>query len=209
MLLLLALVPLAAARPQHFQNFPAQSDIDFTEDAIYLAPSDRAVRQVEFAPEVVLPQLEDDYFYDEAPVEAVRPERDGLGGHRHGGNHRSGRQGRRQQQVAQNFDVPAPAQENRGGRQTGGTAPAFGVLNNPPNENGDYNFNFTDDDGSRREESGFGSVKEGSYSFTSPEGEVFSVSYTADETGYHPSGLPPMPAHVQRLLDHLAKVNGA
>jgi loricrin len=47
---------------------------------------------------------------------------------------------------------------------------------------------------------------QGSYSFITPEGEQISVSYTADETGFHPSGLPPMPPHVQRLLDHLAKV---
>ena len=40
-----------------------------------------------------------------------------------------------------------------------------------------------------------------------------SVQYHADETGFHATGshvpqAPPMPAHVQRLLDHLAKVNG-
>ena len=46
-----------------------------------------------------------------------------------------------------------------------------------------------------------------------PEGEEVSVQYHADETGFHATGsyvpqAPPMPAHVQRLLDHLAKVNG-
>ena len=45
------------------------------------------------------------------------------------------------------------------------------------------------------------------------EGEQVSVQYHADETGFHATGshvpqAPPMPAHVQRLLDHLAKVNG-
>ena len=39
------------------------------------------------------------------------------------------------------------------------------------------------------------------------------MQYTADEFGYHASGshmptTPPPPPHVQRLLDHLAKVNG-
>ena len=46
-----------------------------------------------------------------------------------------------------------------------------------------------------------------------PEGEEVSVQYHADETGFYATGshvpqAPPMPAHVQRLLDHLAKVNG-
>merc|ERR1711872_21093 len=53
----------------------------------------------------------------------------------------------------------------------------------------------------------------GSYSFITPEGEQVNVQYVADETGFHATGshvpqAPPMPPHVQRLLDHLAKVNG-
>jgi len=45
------------------------------------------------------------------------------------------------------------------------------------------------------------------------EGEEVQVQYHADETGFHATGshvpqAPPMPPHVQRLLDHLAKVNG-
>ena len=63
----------------------------------------------------------------------LRHERDGAHGH---ARNSEARQGRRQQE---SFNAPAPV-EPRGGRQTGGTAPALGLLNNPPNENGDYNF---------------------------------------------------------------------
>jgi len=224
-LTLLLLVPYSLALPQYrqnFDNFPSYPELEninadneeFVEDAVSYTPQDRDARQVD----LVLPQLDDYNNYDdaifeevEAPVE-TRAERDGGA---HGGNH--GRQGRRQggrrnnrpqqQQVAQD-DFEPIFDEPRGGRQTGGTAPALGVLNNPPAEDGSYNFNFADDQGSTREESMRDGFVSGSYSYITPEGEQIQVSYTADETGYHPSGLPPMPAHVQRLLDHLAKVNG-
>ena len=53
----------------------------------------------------------------------------------------------------------------------------------------------------------------GSYSYYTPEGELVEMQYTADENGYHASGshMPttPRPSRaIQRLLDHLAKVNG-
>ena len=72
---------------------------------------------------------------------------------------------------------------------------------------------FANDDGSSRQEVGAPDAIRGSYSFVTPEGEQVNVQYHADETGFHATGshvpqAPPMPAHVQRLLDHLAKVNG-
>jgi len=226
--LCLLLLPLSQALPQYqqnFQNFPTYPELrdvntdkeEFVEDAISYTPQERDARQVG----LVLPQL-DDYdetdaiFDEEADYEVVRAERDGgaHGGHSAGG-HRQGRRGgraggarrNRPQQVV-NDDFEAVFDEPRSGRQTGAIAPALGVLNNPPSEDGSYNFNFTDDDGSTREETSRDGFVSGSYSYITPEGEQIQVSYTADETGYHPSGLPPMPAHVQRMLDHLAKVNG-
>jgi len=38
------------------------------------------------------------------------------------------------------FETVRDAQAPRGGRQSGAVAQALGVLNNPPNANGDYNF---------------------------------------------------------------------
>ncbi|XP_043269003.1 endocuticle structural glycoprotein SgAbd-4-like [Venturia canescens] len=51
-----------------------------------------------------------------------------------------------------------------------------------------------------------GLVQQGSYSYTSPDGQVISVSYTADETGFHVSGdhlptPPPVSEEIQKGLD--------
>ena len=52
----------------------------------------------------------------------------------------------------------------------------------------------------------------GSYSYTSPEGELITVNYVADETGFHAEGdhIPKAPAihpAIQRGLDLIARVN--
>ena len=72
---------------------------------------------------------------------------------------------------------------------------------------------FSNDDGTSRQESGAPSSVSGTYSFITPEGELVDMQYTADESGFHASGshmptTPPPPPHVQRMLDHLHKVNG-
>ena len=70
-------------------------------------------------------------------------------------------------------------------------------------------FSFSNNDGSTRQESGALNEISGSYSFITQEGENVNVSYVADETGFHATGSHiVMPPHVQRMLDHLAKVNG-
>lgn len=50
---------------------------------------------------------------------------------------------------------------------------------------------------------------QGSFSYKDDEGIPVSLTYTADETGYHPVGdhlptPPPIPAIIQRALDYLA-----
>jgi len=58
-----------------------------------------------------------------------------------------------------------------------------------PDEDGNYNFEFTDDDGSVRRENGIsGGSKDGEVSWISPEGETVQFSYVADENGYQASG---------------------
>merc|ERR1711892_403228 len=140
--------------------------------------------------------LEEEFYQDESLLlssgqEAFRDERDHLGS-------RGGRQ---------------RVQEQREGRQTGVVAPALGVLNNPSDATGNYNFNFANNDGSSRQEVGSQSGIEGSYSFITPEGEEVRVEYVADETGFHATGshlpqAPPMPPAIARMLRHLEKVNG-
>lgn len=51
-----------------------------------------------------------------------------------------------------------------------------------------------------------GLVQQGSYSYTSPEGQLITVHYTADETGFHASGdhiptPPPVSEEIQKGLD--------
>lgn len=49
---------------------------------------------------------------------------------------------------------------------------------------------------------------QGSFSWTSPEGETVQISYVADENGYQPQGNlptpPPIPAAIQKALDWIA-----
>jgi len=211
----------------------------FTETGYVLTPSDRQSRDLSLD----FPQLDESLDYSEVQ----RSERDGGShGHRAGrrfgrvqasgglnvpgDNRRQGRensfgQGNRRQQnrrsgqqqqfeESQDFNFE---QDGRQGRQSGDVGLALGVLNNPPREDGSYNFNFANDDGSSRQEVGNPAsdamLVSGSYSFITPEGELVEMQYTADEFGYHASGshmptTPPPPPHVRRLLEHLAKVNG-
>lgn len=46
----------------------------------------------------------------------------------------------------------------------------------------------------------------GSYSYTGPDGVQYSISYTADEEGFHPQGAhlptpPPIPPEIQRGVE--------
>ncbi|CAK1553606.1 unnamed protein product [Leptosia nina] len=55
-------------------------------------------------------------------------------------------------------------------------------------------------------------VAQGSFSWTSPEGEVIAITYVADENGYQPSGNaipqpPEIPAQIARALEYIAKYN--
>ncbi|CAK9801706.1 Endocuticle structural glycoprotein SgAbd-2 [Anthophora plagiata] len=56
------------------------------------------------------------------------------------------------------------------------------------------------------EEQGEALVQQGSYSYTSPEGKLISIHYTADETGFHATGdhiptPPPVSEEIQKGLD--------
>lgn len=49
-------------------------------------------------------------------------------------------------------------------------------------------------------------VQQGSYSYTSPEGQQITIHYTADETGFHATGdhlptPPPVSEEIQKGLD--------
>lgn len=50
----------------------------------------------------------------------------------------------------------------------------------------------------------------GSYSYTSPEGQVITVNYVADENGFHPTGdhLPTPPPIPDAILKSLQQTGG-
>jgi len=193
------------AEPNGYQD-PSLDDT-FIEEALFLTPEDREEREF-------VPKLEDWLEEEAGSDKAIRPERDGFGAHAHTPHHEDMRQGRGRQSLRrQQEPLVARQQEQRAGRQTGAIAPALGLLSNPPNSEGDYNFNFANDDGSSRQEVSDPAGVRGSYSFITPEGEEVSIQYIADETGFHATGshvpqAPPMPPAIRRMLDHLAKVNG-
>ena len=71
---------------------------------------------------------------------------------------------------------------------------------------GQYSYSFATGDGAAHSDRGVlkpgpeGNylVREGSHSYTSPEGQKIQLSYTADENGYQPTGahLPVAPAPI-------------
>jgi len=84
--------------------------------------------------------------------------------------------------------------------------------------NGDGTFRWATElsDGTKAEQSGYVKpsddpenpiqVMQGSYSYFSPEGELISVTYVADENGFQPTGdhlptPPPIPEAIQKALD--------
>ncbi|KAI9565995.1 hypothetical protein GHT06_009793 [Daphnia sinensis] len=91
--------------------------------------------------------------------------------------------------------------------------------NSEMNADGSYSFNFESADGTKVSESGnqkkvgpkdedIGTVSKGSYSYTSPDGVVITVNWTADENGFQATGdhlptPPPMPEHVVKMLADL------
>lgn len=86
---------------------------------------------------------------------------------------------------------------------------------------GNYEWSFEAENGIKAEEKGNlkktndaenpeAMVAQGSYSYTDPEGNQISLTYTADdEGGFQPQGnhlptAPPIPPNIQRALDWIA-----
>ncbi|RVE45629.1 hypothetical protein evm_009742 [Chilo suppressalis] len=92
---------------------------------------------------------------------------------------------------------------------------------NDVNPDGSYSYYYETDNGIAAQEQGtprnFGGnppvipdVAQGSFSWTSPEGQVVAITYVADENGYQPQGSaiptpPPVPAQIARALEYIAR----
>ncbi|KAG7300280.1 hypothetical protein JYU34_015861, partial [Plutella xylostella] len=100
------------------------------------------------------------------------------------------------------------------------TTPATVIKNEQKvNDDGSYKYEYKISDGQWVSEEGYTKnkdtdneivVKKGWYSYTGADGKVYTVTYFADETGYHASGAhlptpPPVPEAIQAALDQAAK----
>lgn len=116
------------------------------------------------------------------------------------------RQGRQQFRQSQGQGVI------RQGRQFDIAGEGSNLQGSFPDEDGNYNFQYSTDDGSFRQENGLAGTKDGEVSWTSPEGELITFSYVADENGYQASGshVPqnvPLPDNLQIWQEVLDRAN--
>ncbi|KAK6623213.1 hypothetical protein RUM43_009065 [Polyplax serrata] len=92
---------------------------------------------------------------------------------------------------------------------------------NEASVDGSYRFGFEAGDGTKVLQEGAvkdlqdadgkptkGGVARGAYSYVGDDGQTYTVTYTADETGFHAEGAhlpvaPPVPEEIQRALEYL------
>ncbi|XP_017010543.2 pupal cuticle protein 20 [Drosophila takahashii] len=110
-----------------------------------------------------------------------------------------------------------------GGEGGGGEVIPIIKLESKVNTDGSYMYEYETGNGIKAEEMGYlknagvkgaeAQTAEGSFSYTSPEGQEISVTYIADENGFQPQGdhlptPPPIPIEIQEALDKLAAGGG-
>ncbi|XP_076545753.1 uncharacterized protein LOC117606096 [Osmia lignaria lignaria] len=97
----------------------------------------------------------------------------------------------------------------RGGPGGGQEIPIVS-FNNQNSGDGNYQFSYETGNGISAQETGQqqgnAEAVSGSYSYTGPDGVQYSVTYTADEQGFHPQGAhlptpPPIPPEIQRGVE--------
>ncbi|EDW50685.1 pupal cuticle protein 20 [Drosophila sechellia] len=114
---------------------------------------------------------------------------------------------------------------SRGGGAGGGGGEDIPIikLESKVNTDGSYMYEYETGNGIKAEEMGYlknagvagaeAQTAEGSFSYTSPEGQEISLTYIADENGFQPQGdhlptPPPIPIEIQEALDKLAAGGG-
>ncbi|KAH8365762.1 hypothetical protein KR093_004190 [Drosophila rubida] len=125
----------------------------------------------------------------------------------------------------QNYLPPSNGAGNggSGGAAGGGQDIPIIKLESKINADGSYKYEYETGNGIKAEE--MGTLKnagvegaeaisvEGSFSYSSPEGEQISLTYIADENGFQPQGdhlptPPPIPIEIQEALDKIAADGG-
>jgi len=89
-----------------------------------------------------------------------------------------------------------------------------------PNPDGSYSYSYETGNGIRAQEQGSQLLQiskdeeaihvQGAFSYSDPDGNPVSLSYTADENGFHPQGehlpvAPPVPEAILRALEYNAQ----
>ncbi|XP_049821469.1 endocuticle structural glycoprotein SgAbd-2 isoform X2 [Aethina tumida] len=110
----------------------------------------------------------------------------------------------------------APSQGAPSQPHAGPASPQVNILRfeNENNGDGSYNYGFETDNHIQQQESGHlkagadgESVEaQGSYTFTAPDGQTFTIQYVADENGFQPQGAhlptaPPVPEEILKALE--------
>ncbi|KAL1516638.1 hypothetical protein ABEB36_000523 [Hypothenemus hampei] len=97
-----------------------------------------------------------------------------------------------------------------GGRPGAGSEIPILRYENVNNGDGTYQFLYETGNGINAQEQGDargdGTQAQGSFSYTSPDGQQIQIQYTADENGYNPQGPhlptpPPIPPEIQRAIE--------
>ncbi|EDV95680.1 pupal cuticle protein 20 [Drosophila grimshawi] len=110
-----------------------------------------------------------------------------------------------------------------GGGGGGGEVIPIIKLESKVNTDGSFMYEYETGNGIKAEEMGYlknagiegeeAQTVEGSFSYSSPEGETISLTYIADENGFQPMGEhlptpPPIPPEIQEALDQIAAGGG-
>lgn len=112
--------------------------------------------------------------------------------------------------------------QQRGYPQPGYQKPFVPIVaySNDISHDGSYAYSYQTGDGITAQESGYlknpgqrdyeSQAVQGSYSYTSPEGQPITVTYTADENGFRAEGAhlpvpPPIPDAILKSLDLIAR----
>lgn len=99
------------------------------------------------------------------------------------------------------------------GSYSGSSGPQIPILrlDNTNNGDGSYSYAYETGNGIAAQERGQqtgpeSQAADGSFTYTSPEGQQISLSYTADANGFHPQGAhlptsPPIPEDILRSIE--------
>ncbi|XP_022814220.1 pupal cuticle protein 36-like isoform X1 [Spodoptera litura] len=117
-------------------------------------------------------------------------------------------------QAPQSFSHEATAHSSRPAGEKTARILGFEVENNGH----EYKYSYETENGIRAEEAGqtseHGTVAHGAYSYKGDDGQTYTVTYTADEHGFHPQGEhlptpPPVPEEILKSLEQNAKDEAA